>query len=64
MTNMGYGELAQNLRAEAWGLILAAQAPGREPAEATWMLGIADRLKEVADALNDEAGIGEKRSGL
>ena len=55
MTNMGYEELAQSLHNEAWDLVLAAQAPGREEQEAMWLLGVSNRLDEIADALMAEA---------
>lgn len=59
MTNMGFEELAQKLRAEAWGLALAAQAPDREQREAMWLLGVSDRIDATADALMAEARGGE-----
>lgn len=64
MTSMGYERLAQSLRNEAWGLVLAAQAPGREEQEAMWFLGVSDRLDEIADALMAEARGGEKGAAL
>lgn len=59
MTNMRFEELAQKLRAEAWGLVLAAQAPGREEQEAMWFLGVSERVDAIADALMAEARGGE-----
>lgn len=64
MTNLRFEELAQKLRAEAWGLALAAQAPGREEQEAMWLLGASDRLDEIADALMVEAGGGDQGAAL
>lgn len=64
MTNMGYERLAQSLRNEAWGLVLAAQTPGREEQEAMWLLGVSERLDEVADALLAEVGGGEEGAAL
>ena len=62
MTNMGFEELVQELRAEAWGLFLASQVPGREQNESWWFLGVSDRLDAIADALMAETGIGEREA--
>lgn len=62
MTNMGYEELAQSLRAEAWGLVLASQVPGRDQHEAWWLLGVSDRLDAIADALMAETGAGKREA--
>ena len=64
MTNMGYERLAQSLRNEAWGLVLAAQAPGREEQEAMWLLGVSERIDAVADTLMAEARGSEKGAAL
>lgn len=64
MTNMKFEELAQKLRDEAWGLTLAAQAPGREQREAMWLLGASERIDAIADTLMAEARGGDKGAAL
>lgn len=47
--------LDNELQAEVWALMMAAQTPDREPREAQWMIQMADRLDGIAETIRAAA---------